>query len=583
MLCVAASVASFLVAPASPASGAPAVRVDHVQVPSFDRTELDGWIVRPARPEGRLPVVLWSSPYWGTTYPSGNDPALWQNNDPAYAVPVNLLVSRGYAVAIFNVRGSGNSGGCFDWFGPNEQRDQAFLVEWLAARPWSNGRVGMMGLSYHGTTPWEAAIHNPPHLKTIVVAGMISDAYLFSHTPQGATFTIGPAFENAFLGLVGGPAVDTATYDPSYTGKSIALATERLCPEVAEFATTDWLGIVSRRSESFWRERRLIDRFPRIRASVLLTHGFQDLWGSGHQAQESEVWPLLRSPKREIKGQWGHEFPNFNSVHPGWIVSDWNDRVVAWLDYWLKGHGRKPLLGRVSYQDGTGRWRESQAWPPREARNEVLYLAGTSLARSVSARDVSFRSLPRPVEYPEVFRAACADAGLPGELAAGRVFMTRPLRKPVTIAGNPFAYLTLTSDQAGGQVSVQLVDIKPPVSCSAVPYTLGAAAVRPISHGTADLRFYNGNYAARDFPVGKATRIRIDLTHLAETIPAGDQLALVVSRGDVADRVSFPYAPHVTVDGRSEVVLPLIDGTFGGRAPSRGYPPRPFLPGERND
>ena len=61
------------------------------------------------------------------------------------------------AVAIFNVRGTGNSGGCFSWLGPAEQRDQAFLVEWLAKRPWSNGRIGMMGLSYHGTTPWEVS------------------------------------------------------------------------------------------------------------------------------------------------------------------------------------------------------------------------------------------------------------------------------------------------------------------------------------------------------------------------------------------------------------------------------------------
>lgn len=558
------------------------MRVDHVQVPSFDETSLDGWIVRPARGSGRVPVVLWSAPYFGTTYPSGNDPDLWTNSNPAFAVPVNLLVSRGYAVAIFNVRGTGNSGGCFDWFGPDEQRDQAFLVEWLAARPWSNGRVGMMGLSYHGTTPWEAAIQNPPHLRTIVVAGMISDAYLFTHTPQGATFTIGPAFENAFVGFVGGPAVDTANLDPSYTAKSIALMTERLCPEVAEFMATDWIGLVSRRTEGFWAERRLIDRFPKIRASVLLTHGFQDLWGSGHQSQESEVWPLLSSPKREIKGQWGHEFPNFNSIHSGWVVADWNRRLVSWLDYWLKGVGRRPLLDRVSYQDGTGRWHESRSWPPAEARREVLHLSGTTLSRNPRSGDVSFRALPRAIDYPDVYGAACADAPLPGDLAAGRIFMSKPLRSDVTVAGNPFVYLTLRSDQPGGQVSVQLVDVGPNAPCPSVPLTTHPA-IRPISHGTADLRYHSGNYAPRDFPVGKPTKVRIDLTHLAERIAAGHRLGLVVSRGDLVDRVAIPYAPRVTVGGASEVVLPVTEGSLGGRSVTRRYPPRPFLPPARND
>ena len=576
---VALFVASTLVVSAPPATSAPKVRVDHVQVPSFDGTVMDGWIVRPAnaRTSEKLPTVLWTSPYFGTTYPPGDDPALWTNDSSAYAVPVNLLVEHRYAVAIFNVRGSGESGGCFEWFGPNEQRDQAFLVEWLAKRPWSNERIGMMGLSYHGTTPWEAAVQNPPHLKTIVVAGMISDAYLFSHSPQGATFTIASAFEAEFFALTSAlPPTVLGAADPAAIAAYAGVLPERICPEVAEFLSTDAIGLVRHRAEEFWTERRLIDRFPRIRASVLLTHGFQDLWVSGHQSQESEVWPLLRAPKREIKGQWGHEFPNFNSVHPGWVVPDWNDQLIAWLDYWLKGRGPKPELGTVTFQDGTGRWHDTPSWPPREAHREVLYLDGNLLGPRASSTDVSFRSLPRSTEYVDAFRASCAEAKIPGEVAAGRVFMTPPLRRPVVLAGNPFVYLTLTADQPGGQVGVHLVDVGPDSSCDPVPY-LGSGA-RAISSGTADLRFHRGTYDAQSFPIGTPTRVRIDLTHLAERVLPDHRLALVVSRGDVIDRLSAPFAPHIVVDGSSEIVLPVLEGTFGGREPAHRYPPRPFLP-----
>ncbi|MGH2684870.1 MAG: CocE/NonD family hydrolase, partial [Actinomycetota bacterium] len=152
----------------------PAAEVRHVRVASHDGVRLDGWLVLPPEAEtGRVPVVLWSAPYFGQcdyypfptdsppprcNYATGDNPELWDNSSVSESVPVNLLVEQGYAVAIFNVRGTGNSGGCFSWFGRAEQLDQALLVEWLAAQGWSNGRVGMMGLSYHGTTPWEAAI-----------------------------------------------------------------------------------------------------------------------------------------------------------------------------------------------------------------------------------------------------------------------------------------------------------------------------------------------------------------------------------------------------------------------------------------
>jgi uncharacterized protein len=570
--------ASTLVASTREAASAPKVRVDHVQVESFDGTVLDGWVLRPANAgtKEKLPIVLWTSPYFGTTYPPGDDPQLWTNDNSAFAVPVNLLIENRYAVAIFNVRGSGESGGCFDWFGRREQRDQAFLVEWLAARPWSNERVGMMGLSYHGTTPWEAAIQNPPHLRTIVVAGMISDAYLFTHSPQGATFAVASGFTAQFFGLTSAaPPTLLGAPDPRAIATWAGVAPERICPDVLTFLTDDTLGLTTDRAEAFWKARRLIDGFPKINASVLLTHGFQDLWVSGHQSQESEVWPLLRAPKAEIKGQWGHEFPNFNSFN-GDAMRGWNARLMVWLDHYLKGLGPKPSdLGTVSYQDGTGRWRRSTAWPPKEARKEVLYLAGERLSPRPSTDDTGFRSLPRSPEHVDSLRASCAEAGLPDELAAGRVFMTPPLRRPLVIAGNPFAYLTLTADQPGGQVGLHLVDVGPDLSCSPVPYSDGS---RAISSGTADLRYFQGNYAARDFPTGRPVRVRIDLTHLAEEIPRGHRLAIVVSRGDLIDRISAPFAPHVTVDGASELVLPLVEGTLGGRGPSHSYPPRPFLP-----
>ncbi|HEX9816114.1 MAG TPA: CocE/NonD family hydrolase, partial [Candidatus Thermoplasmatota archaeon] len=151
--------------------------VQELRIPSFDGTMLQLWVILPDLPDGVFaPTVLKGSPYYGQNVHdfnghTGDDPGYWDNSAPREAVPINLLVSHGYAIVLEAIRGTGNSGGCFDFFGDEEQRDQAHVVEWIAEQPWSNGRVGMMGLSYHGTTPTEAAILNPPHLKTIVVSG----------------------------------------------------------------------------------------------------------------------------------------------------------------------------------------------------------------------------------------------------------------------------------------------------------------------------------------------------------------------------------------------------------------------------
>lgn len=537
--------------------------------------ELAGDILLPDVPEGtRVPVVLWAHPYFGQTYPDAASPDL---RDGSYGLPVARLVEEGYAVAAFNVRGSGASTGCFEMFGPNEADDLALLVEWLAAQEWSNGRVGMAGLSYHGTTPWMAAVRQPPALKTIVVAGMVSDLYTFYHTPQGAAFTIGPAFQAAFDALVSlappavGLARGGAAPDPT-------VVPGRACPEVARtVAALAQGGATDERDADYWTARRLIDGFPNVTAAVYLTHGLQDQWGSGHQQQEDAVWATLpNAPKRMLVGQWAHEFPDRNTFRPDYAVTDWEDRLVAWLDHWLKGTGEAPALGVVEYQDSTGAWRESAAWPPVEAREEALHLAGGTLSPVPGGAATTFRSVPDPLHAE---RGAAGAGGAPGPVCApathAALLATEPLAEDVVLAGNPFALLRVTSDQPGGLLTLTLLDLAPDFAC--VGGTPRGA--RALVQGAADLRFHAGGYAGRGFPVGTPTDVRIDVTNLAEVVPAGHRLAVLVSHGDPALRASQPYAPTLTLDpDASHVVLPVVEGTLGGAPPMTAYPPRPFVP-----
>ena len=568
----------------------PLLSADHVRVPASDEVPLDGWIVRPAVPAGvKVPVVLWSSPYFGqcsyvpdttnvTDYPAchyalGNDSRLWDESNVAEAVPVDRLVSEGYAVAIFNVRGTGNSGGCFEWFGPKEQGDQALLVQYLGGLDWTNGRVAMMGLSYHGTTPWEAAVQDPSHLKTIVVAGMIGDPYTFSHTPQGATFTTIGFFDDQYwLRVSGSPPINGPPQH--FTEQHAAAAAGRVCPETAKVLGEDESGTYTDvRDKAYWDERRLIDRFPNITAAVFLTHGFDDNVGSGHQQQENVVFrTLVHAPRRQLEGQWPHMMPGFDPEFAPTYGATWDDVAVRWFDYWLKGIGAPEHLGQVEYQDGKEAWHASSTWPPAEARDEVLYLAQGHATGTPASGTSSFRSVPTAEGPPAIL---CGNQVLPaGAAAEGLVYLSQPLGEDTFVAGDPFAYLQVQADQPGGLVAVDLYDVGDDCSQSVF-----------LGRGVADLRFHDGVFTGHDFPTSGAHPVRLDITDFAEWIAKGHKLGVVVSYGDPSDRTGQPYTPTITLHGdggpaSSQVVLPVVQGSLGGAPRTIAYPPRPFVPAQ---
>lgn len=95
------------------------------------------------------------------------------------------LLADGYAFVGVNVRGSGCSGGTFIVFDPAWATDGHDVVEWIAAQPWSNGRVGMYGVSFPGITQWMVGGMRPPHLASIIPASTISHSYRDVGYPGG--------------------------------------------------------------------------------------------------------------------------------------------------------------------------------------------------------------------------------------------------------------------------------------------------------------------------------------------------------------------------------------------------------------
>jgi putative CocE/NonD family hydrolase len=153
-------------------------RSETVYLPAFDGEPLYLEITRP-RAAGRFPVILESSPYHGTLADRDGTRILPGPKD-AGGKPIGLtgyFAPRGYAVVMMDLRGTGRSQGCLDHLGGKDARDLEQVVEWAASQGWSNGRVGMTGHSYVGSTPSVAAAQNPRGLATIVPSAGLASMY----------------------------------------------------------------------------------------------------------------------------------------------------------------------------------------------------------------------------------------------------------------------------------------------------------------------------------------------------------------------------------------------------------------------
>ena len=119
--------------------------------------------------ECKIPVITEIGPY----YDDGDVDALTPA-DRLGRFLIENFVQHGFAVAQVSVFGTGESNHCMDLMGTDEQRGIDAAVTWLGTQAWSNGKVGMIGKSYDGSTPWQAATFGNPHLATIVpMSGLI--------------------------------------------------------------------------------------------------------------------------------------------------------------------------------------------------------------------------------------------------------------------------------------------------------------------------------------------------------------------------------------------------------------------------
>ncbi|WP_045876607.1 CocE/NonD family hydrolase [Pseudofrankia sp. DC12] len=518
----AASPASPLVARAQPLSATTTAWWSYTRPPTFgstttavtvamrDGTPLDCSLVRPATggaaAGGRFPgLVVEFTPYDGlrTTY----------IQEAAY------FAARGYDGLVCNLRGTGKSGGTWEHaMSPQDGLDASDLVEWLAAQPFSDGRIGMYGESYGGFTTYRAAIDQAPHL--LAVAPLQSTASLYDDViyPGGIKTTEGGSVDN-WPGLVqplSGGRVDAAA----------EYAANRAHPTF----------------DSYWQERSFAGQYGSIKVPVLAMGGWVDQYFRSGALANIEG---ARSRTWAIYGQWPHQspiaFPNCPGLcNPQGLAPG---VLLAWFDHWVKQLPGTPIPAKptfVSYEgpnSGAAGWREITTVDPAHAAKSALTLnadgslgatAGTSTAGNV------------------VFHQP-ADPTKPG---GSVTFQTAPLAKAMSMFGHPTLTLRASLSGPDANLYAELLDVAPDGTS-----TLVNDGFLRASHRTS-------NVTPTPVPVGKLTTFTIAIRADDWRFAAGHRIAVRLSGGAASMLTSNTTPVDVTVaTGAGGSILDLPDLT----------------------
>ncbi len=149
-----------------------------VEIALRDGTRLKADVFRPAR-RGRFPPIVNLGSYQKDKHwvpppdleEKDNPYMNWETVNPLWWVP------QGYAAVRVDGRGSGKSPGMTDPFSLHEALDFYDVIEWAALQPWSNGKVGTLGISYYAMTQWLVASLKPPSLAAIIPWEGAADMY----------------------------------------------------------------------------------------------------------------------------------------------------------------------------------------------------------------------------------------------------------------------------------------------------------------------------------------------------------------------------------------------------------------------
>jgi predicted acyl esterase len=529
----------------------------YVQVRDGTRLAVD--IFRPTQAgavaDGRYPVVWMHTPYNRRTTGNG----LTAANYPGKALQ---LVKYGYVVAVADFRGTYASFGHNAGYNRGEWQDAARfdaydITEWLAAQPWSNGKVGMWGCSATGGSQMQALSTAPPHLKAIFPMSCEWDVYAWigagGMTPaSGPTMLMRspPAAERDRSAVAVDADADGALLRAALAEHHRNLETAGSVPfrdSVSEaFGNPWWI----KSSPSTYRDA--------MNESGIAVYAATN-WAEGYTGYGPPfTFNNLRNPRKLIFGPGKH-------CDWGTVLTDTGFDIVIeelrFFDYWLRGidNGimREPAVTYYTYNETPqNAWKSSRVWPLKEERRTLFYLgAGTLDQQPPAGREGETRAT---VNY------AVDDASF---WNTGMSFVSAPLTRDLQVTGHAVAHVWLSSTATDADLVARIDDVAPDGSAKYVGVegrlraSMRALAKPP--YDNLGLPWHPGTEASKQLlEPGRPVELSFDLMPMSYLFKQGHRLRVTLQFADARATPRLDPAPQVTVLHRagaaSRIDLPVI-------------------------
>jgi len=393
-----------------------------VMVPMRDGTRLAADVYYPRDTSKRYPTIFSRTPYnfnyWDV-----------RNGVPRAMTTELDAVKRGYAYVVMNERGHFFSEGSWDILGP-PLTDGYDAIQWIASRPWSNGKVGLIGCS--STAEWQMAVAStaPPGLATIIPQGFGAGVGRVGPYYEQGNWYRGGAVQMLFIAWLYGEQNQVRPMFPPGTSQEDLIRASRSFDLAQQLPPVDWAQALRHLPERDIIEAVggphgiFADSMPVATGGAMITRAPNDsawyrggLWHDDMPIDVPGLWfmswydvsvgPNLAAynhVRRTAKGavadqQYAVIAPTTHCAYrratESYVVGernvgdarlDYDALTYGWFDIFLKGESSRLLdtLPKVRYYTmGLNRWQTSDTWPPAGAEPLTFYLSSEGAANSL--------------------------------------------------------------------------------------------------------------------------------------------------------------------------------------------------------
>ena len=404
-----------------------------------------------------------------------------------------------------DMRGSGDSeGNMEDMYGTRELSDAEEVIEWTAAQPWCNGRVGMMGTSWGGTSSLQMAMAKPTELKAVIAVCATDNRFEDDIHYIGGCVTTDTIEWAATL-----PAILASPPDPQNLGEGWRdIWMRRL--EKSTFPVENW--IAHQKFDDYWGQGSVGQVNKAFDCPVLLIGGWCDRYSN------TIINCLSRDPVNcwGIIGPWGHHYPDQASPGPG---ISFQRVAVRWWNHWLNDiendapNDPKLTVWMGSFDEPrdkidrrTGFWTTLQKWPCGQTESETLFFCDQSLQTEPNAIDSN-----KIIPVDPAVGCSAGDSGYFGRVGGlpldqradderSLVFETAPLAEAIDMLGSAHLNLSIAADQKNAQIAARICDVAPNGSIAQVSLAVRNLALSDDLKSPVTLRQNIASTYAINFP-----------------------------------------------------------------------------------